>query len=464
MSKQGEMHSMKELELDRLYSIKLVNSSKKDRLLAKWLGGIFVAVVLSMFLPWQQNIDGKGMVTALSPKDRPQTVQTLIAGRIEKWYVAEGQYVTQGDTILKISEIKDKFFDPELLARMNNQISAKKNSIIAKQEKVKALQNQLNALRNGLQYSISKAKNKVQSNQLYVSIDSAEYIAARVDKEIAQKQLERQQKLFDQGLVSLTQLEQRSLKYQQANAKYISSYNKYYSSINDLTNANIELDAIVAEYSEKISKTNSEIDATLADLYDAEGSLAKLNIETSNLIIRNNLYIIRAPQSGYIVRALKQGIGETVKDGEEIASIIPNTYNPAVELYLKPVDLPLALIGSKVRLQFDGWPAIIFAGWPGASVGTFGGKIAVVDKLISHNGKFRVLIVPDPDDEPWPEMVRMGTGAVGWAMLHTVFLGYEMWRQFNGFPPEFVAEVQKKQKKAEKSILKLDKGDKTDDE
>ena len=48
-----------------------------------------------------------------------------------------------------------------------------------------------------------------------------------------------------------------------------------------------------------------------------------------------------------------------------------------------------------------------------------------------------MVIVPDPEDEPWPEprYLRQGVRANGWVLLDTVSLGFELWRQLNGFPP-----------------------------
>jgi hypothetical protein len=110
----------------------------------------------------------------------------------------------------------------------------------------------------------------------------------------------------------------------------------------------------------------------------------------------------------------------------------------AVELFVKPIDIPLLSKGRKVRLQFDGWPAIVFSGWPDVSFGTFGGIVSVIDNIDS-NGKYRILVVPDPSDDPWPKQVRVGSGVYGWAMLNDVPIWYEIWRQLNGFPADYIA-------------------------
>jgi len=156
--------------------------------------------------------------------------------------------------------------------------------------------------------------------------------------------------------------------------------------------------------------------------------------------MRRDQYALTARQAGYIVRALKVGIGETVKEGEAIAMIQPKNPDLAVEMYVRAMDVPLLSSERKVRIQFDGWPALQFSGWPSVSVGTFGGRVKVIDRVNAENGQFRILVVPDPDDEPWPYQLRIGSGVKGWVMLDNVRVWYEIWRQFNGFPPSLYEE------------------------
>ena len=146
---------------------------------------------------------------------------------------------------------------------------------------------------------------------------------------------------------------------------------------------------------------------------------------------------MRAPQSGYINKAIIGGIGETFKEGQQLVSIMPSDFDIAVETYVKPIDLPLIHNGEKVRIQFDGWPSIVFSGWPYNSFGTFGGKVVAIERFISPNGKYRVLLAPDPDEQPWPEALRIGAGASTLALLEDVPIWYELWRKLNGFPPNY---------------------------
>ena len=156
-----------------------------------------------------------------------------------------------------------------------------------------------------------------------------------------------------------------------------------------------------------------------------------------NFSIRKGYYYITSPQDGYITRSIRAGIGETVKEGEDLMSIMPANYDLAVEIYVDPIDLPLIHKGEKVRLIFDGWPSVVFSGWPSISHGTYGGEVYALDKFISKNGKFRILIAPDTSDYSWPDMIKVGSGASGIALLNDVPIWYELWRNLSGFPPEF---------------------------
>ncbi len=159
--------------------------------------------------------------------------------------------------------------------------------------------------------------------------------------------------------------------------------------------------------------------------------------------IRNDQYSIIAPQDGYVVKALKTGIGETIKEGEGVVTVMPENPDKAVALYVRPMDVPLLSVGRRVRLEFDGWPALQFSGWPSVAVGTFGGVVQVIDYVETSTkaGKYRILVIPNDDsDSDWPEQLRLGSGVNGFVMLDEVPLWYELWRLYNGFPPSLENE------------------------
>lgn len=390
-----------------------------------------------MFVPWTQNIRARGNVTTLKPDQRPQTIHSVIAGRIEKWFVQEGDFVEKGDTILFISEVKDDYFDPNLLGRTQEQLKAKELSVDSYMEKVRALDKQIDALVQTAELKLKQTKNKYRQAELKVVADSMDYQAYKVNFDIAQTQFERFKELQEKGLKSLTDLENKRNSMQKAQAEMIAGENKLLTSRNELINAEVELLAVQAKYRDEIAKAESDKYTAMSSMYDAEATVTKLQNQYMNYSVRSGLYYITAPQDGYVTKAIQSGIGETIKEGASIVSIMPSKYDLAVAMYIKPIDLPLLDKGSPVRIQFDGWPAIVFSGWPNTSYGTYGGKVFAIDNFISNNGMYRVLVAPDEEDHPWPDALRVGAGASNMLLLKDVPIWYELWRQINGFPPDY---------------------------
>lgn len=400
-----------------------------------------VIMVIILFLPWTQNVSGTGSLTTLTPDQRPQTIQSQIPGRIEKWYVNEGDYVNKNDTILFISEIKNEYFDPLLVERTADQIRAKSASVVSYESKVGALNNQIVALGTERELKLEQARNKLLQAKLKVQSDSIDLEAAKTNIRIAERQFERTTQLESEGLKAVTDVEEKRLKLQETQAKLISQENKLLAAKNEVINAEVEINSVQASYVDKISKAQSDMFTAQSSQFDSEAQVTKLQNEKTNYEMRNDLYYIRAPQNGFINRAIQGGIGETFKEGDRLVGIMPSDYEMAVETFVAPIDLPLIHLGEKVRIEFDGWPAIIFSGWPNVSYGTYGGKVVAIETFISDNGKYRVLIAPDEEDHEWPKDIRVGSGANTIALLEDVPIWFELWRQLNGFPPNYYQPV-----------------------
>jgi multidrug efflux pump subunit AcrA (membrane-fusion protein) len=415
---------------------KIYRHNKSSRI-RYWFYGFIILLLIILFLPWTQNIRAKGTVTTLRQEQRPQQMNTIIPGKIVKWHVKEGDLVKAGDTIVQLAEIKDDYLDPALINRTKEQLTAKELSVDYYRNKVDVAQTQISALNAARELKQNQLQNKMQQLRLKVQSDSMDLVAVNNDFKIADVQFKRQKALFDSGLVSLTQLEQRNQVYQNAIAKKVLGENKLAAARQDLTITQLEVNSVEQEYAEKISKAKGDQFQSLSQIATGQSDIAKLQNQYTNYSIRGGLYFITAPQSGQVTKAKKAGIGEIVKEGEMLVEIVPDKIQYAVELFVRPVDLPLVAKGQKVRFLFDGFPAIVFSGWPNASYGTFGGKIVAVENSVSINGKFRVLVAEDPGDKPWPYQLKVGTGANGIALLRNVPVWYELWRNVNGFPPDY---------------------------
>jgi multidrug resistance efflux pump len=415
--------------MDKIYNHQYKTQTKR------LVYGILIIALIVMFMPWTQTISSYGKVSTLNPTQRPQTIQSRISGRIERWYVNEGDHLKKGDTIAYISEIKEDYFDPNLIIRTEDQVKSKQSSIQSYEEKVNSIDNQIGAINSTLNLKIEQLLNKIKQGKLKVESDSIDFVTSANNYKISEDQFKRFEELLQKGVISKTDFENRKAKQQEALSKKITSENKWRNSKNELINTFIELNTAKQEYNEKLMKAESDKFSTLSSLYDAEIGLTKMQNQLTNYTIRNKYYYVTAPQDGYVTKTFVLGVGEIVKDSETLISFVPEQKEFSVELFVEPMDLPLVHKGMDVQLTFDGWPAFVFSGWPGVSFGTYHARVVSVDKVISDNGKFRVLAIEEKHD--WPISTQVGAGVQGLVLLKSVPVFYEMWRKLNGFPPEF---------------------------
>ncbi|MCB9223868.1 MAG: HlyD family efflux transporter periplasmic adaptor subunit [Crocinitomicaceae bacterium] len=414
-----------------------VENRTSNRVLLRLIGGTFIVLLIVMFIPWTQNIRSYGDITTLHPDQRPQTIHSVIAGRIEKWYVKEGDFVSKGDTIAFISEIKPEYFDPLLVDRTGEQTELKKMTVMSYEEKIEALDNQIRILHEQLDLKLQQGRIKLQQANLKVTNDSISVEAASINYQTSADQFKRIEEMYKDGLKSKTDLENRQVKMQQAYSYLVEAENKLLASRSELIATRIELSNIQMKYDSDIAKALSDKYSAQSNKLTYQGEVSKLENQYSNYELRSSFYYILAPQDCYVTKLIANGIGETIKEGSEVVTIMPTNFQLAAEIYVDPLDLPLLKVGEHVRLQFDGWPAIVFSGWPNASYGTYGGRIYAIDQYISENGKYRILVEQDPNDHPWPEALRYGGGVNAMVLLEDVPIWYELWRKINGFPPNY---------------------------
>jgi multidrug efflux pump subunit AcrA (membrane-fusion protein) len=215
------------------------------------------------------------------------------------------------------------------------------------------------------------------------------------------------------------------------------------SSKANLAAAQAVLERTSREYDATIASTKASRGSAEADRAAAEREIASIDIQ----INQNLQQDVESPRDG-IVLSVAANEGMFLRPGSPICVVIPNTEERFVEAWVDGMDMPLItarqpddqgdmIPGSRVRLQFEGWPAIQFVGWPSVAVGTFGGEVIAIDATDDGKGSFRIIVAPDADDEAWPgtRWLRQGVRTKAWVLLRQVPLWQEIWRQLNGFPP-----------------------------
>jgi membrane fusion protein, adhesin transport system len=411
-----------ERDIPKFYTtaLRLVQQPETAAPLARNVMYIIGGFILFLFVaPWQQNVVGSGIVTSFSPDARPQTIDALIDGRIDKWSVKEGAFVNKGDTIAVLRDIDTKFLDTAFAKRQkeirDGDVAEVNAEIISSQQKV------------------IQAQSKVLAAEAGVGNANFDLVTART-------RYERAVALEPQGLISRREYETAGLSLQKG--------------INDSVKARTSLQI----ENRALSAANAELEAKRQS---ARSKIAKADLELGNASFRRDFGIIRSPITGYVTRIMQAGPGQAVKKNDRLAIVVPTSDDIAAEIYVGSLDAAIIDTGRQVRLQFAGFPAIQApgGGWPDFSVGTFGGTVKVVDAVDDGSGKYRVLVVPDSTQQAWPSRayLRQGTDVTGWVLLETVPIGYEFWRQLNGFPPLFPVKASGKKSDSKDEKAKAEK-------
>lgn len=416
---------------------------------------IAVLTVLALiYVPWRQTVVGQGQVEIFDPLERPQTIDSQIKGRLRDLLVKEGDNVAEGQVIAHVEDRDSKFLDPSQQERIGGQMAALREKKAAAFRRVAALGQQQNAIAAFREAKLATAGQKVVQAEQKVVVSRQMLVVAKQDLITAQLQEERIAKLEEAGLKSRRDLELTVQKRVEAQAKLAKLEGELLLLEQDIRLYQLELSQIPAEAAEKIQKVEEGVAKAQEMVAEIDEKLEKLQNEYDTLKVRKTLRTITAPRAGRIVNLKKLGLGQLIKEGETIARVVPEVRTRGVELYLNGLDAPLVEVGVPVRLMFEGFPAVPFAGWDWASVGTFGGVVTAVDPVDSvEEGKngFRVWVLPDHGQTEWPsqDRLRIGSKAVGWLQLNEVPLYYELWRQLNAFPakPSVNGENGKKEEK-----------------
>jgi len=422
-----ELHS-------RLSALSTARTPRLISTLARACVWLFLATPPALLLtPWQQNITGTGRVTAFAPLERQQTVEAPVSGRIVQWQAREGAKVKAGDVLMEIADV-----DPEQLERLSRQTDAAAAKLAAKEEELRTYRLQIDNLitTRDLQAATAQYRLDVARQR---ALSAGEAIAsARATLDAAAVQTGRLQRLLGDGLVSKRDFEVAERDGIVARRSLNSAQAALNAAQAEQGAAEAEIGRIRADAQARIDSAGASANKTRSELEDSRGSLLKSEIDLS----RQQSQVVKAPRDGSILRLVANPQSDIVKQGDPLLVLVPDTDIKAVELWVSGIDAVLITPGRHARLQFEGWPAIQFAGWTELAVGTFGGTVAFVDSTDDGKGKFRVLIVPDQADRPWPSerFLRQGVRVNGWVMLNRVTMAYELWRQLNAFPPQLTEE------------------------
>lgn len=391
------------------------------------------------FVPWTQTITATGLLSAYSPYERPQDIESQITGRLKKWHVYEGVRVKQGELILEMDDVDPNFMAPELLTLLEKQKAALEQNRTAALERADQLTERIKAMQSIVKAAGPSAEARVRESDNKVRAAEQRIVSARIAADTAELNVNRTQELAARGLASQRELELAIQGAIASNAERQGAEAMLKEAQQAMKALSFGRDQINADVLQRLLDAEASRAGALADAAHAAEQVANVELRLSNATQRRVASRILAPIDGTVVRMAQTGIGETVRPGDKLVRVSPTSVDKAIEMKADGIDAPLLNVGRKVKLLFYGIPAIPLPAWPDTMYGTFTGIIKVIDQVDDGKGNYRFWVIPDPEDKPWPEQthVRQGTKVMGWVILNRVPLWYELWRRFNLFPPDY---------------------------
>ncbi|MCP9449987.1 MAG: HlyD family secretion protein [Nitrospira sp.] len=401
---------------------------------------LLLILIIVEFVPWTQTISATGKVSAYTPYERPQNIESRITGRLKAWHVYEGMPVKKGDLIAELEDYDPNFMAPELISLLEQRKIALQQQREAALARAEQLNKRIGEMRNLVKAAVPSADARVVEAENRVREAQQKLEAAKIDLTTALLNVDRHRQLVKDGLVSQRELEltiqaevtaQAALQAAQANLKAAEQARSALA---------FGRDQVSAEVWQRLIEAEAARDQAVASAAKAADELADVTVRLQNNQQRIDAAKIYATMDGTVVRQARIGIMETVKQGDTLVTLSPKAGDVAIEMVAEGLDAPLLTPGRKVKILFFGVPAIPLPAWPELMAGTRTGIIRVVDQIDDGKGNFRFWVVPDPEDsQPWPDQsrVRQGTKVLGWVILNRVPLWYELWRRFNFFPPDY---------------------------
>ena len=417
---------------------------------------LLLTIILMIFAPWQQTITGAGYVVAYAPRERQQTLEATIEGRIVRWNeeLVENARVSKGEFIAEIRDLDDDYS-----VRLDGQLENSRTVFEHAKSAADAAEEMLKAYRR-VQTEIAAAQHAyVQSAEEKVAAAQQKLAIAEAAIPQLKAAFERADELQKIGNIALEKLQEIQRKLLESEGKVKEETANYSAARAELLGKQSDREAYIHKAAADVNYYEGALDKARGEVAKAEKEMR----EMESKVARQNTQSVTAPFDGYIVHLSSNGGSQLVKKGDAICTLVPYTQERAVQIWLDGNDAPLVEAGRHVRLQFEGWPAVQFSGWPSVAVGTFGGTIVSVDMVDNGKGKFRCQILPDStDSQHWPaeRYLRQGVRANGWVLLEQVPLWFEVWRKLNGFPPTVEMDSSLNALENKKDMKQQEDGDK----
>lgn len=323
-----------------------------------------IAIMFTTFITWAclGKMDIIATATGkLMPASNIMTIQTLVDSEIEEIYVVEGQYVTQGQDLIKfnqtevianIDRIKNEMTALEMAnARLIALLSEnpEDNFIYDEtldKEIIKIHSDLLNSQLKQYQAQISVLEGNIERSRKQKSTIGADIKRLSKILPSMEERLEKKRILVDKGLLArLTFMEQEEQLTNVQEERNI-QLKKEAEIDGEIAYLEMELEQYKADFNKKISE---EYTASREKFISYTHEITKYQEALKRTTVK-------APLDGYVQQLVYHTKGGIIESAKPIMNIIPKDYKLEAEVMILNKDIGFVFPEQEVEVKVDSFP------------------------------------------------------------------------------------------------------------
>lgn len=342
---------------------------------------IFSSIIVgSYFFQFKEIISAPLVITTSNP---PAPIISKTSGRIEHWFVSDGDYIKKGEYIAVIKNLgvledllilEDFIVDKDYLKNSNEikdwNIPLISNLGELQDAYTKFYQNHKNyneyLINNFLPKKIELLKRQMVKQEQHYQLSLQQQKMIEEELKITHKTFKRNQQLLDKGGVSENQIEEARAKVIQAERAYTSFLASLKSAEINLINQKRSLMDLQEQYSKDISRFDQDISDNLQTL-------------KTQIILWKDKYVLESPIDGKLTLTKYWSENHVVSSGDRLATIVPTDSSAVIcRAVVASSGIGKVEIGQKVNIKL--------AGYSYMEHGMLNGKISTVSLVPEEEG------------------------------------------------------------------------------
>ncbi|NQU59762.1 MAG: HlyD family type I secretion periplasmic adaptor subunit [Rhodospirillales bacterium] len=327
------------------------------------------------------------------PQGKVRVIQHLEGGIVEKLFVAEGDVVKEGDTLLQLNQESTGTNKAELQVRLDSQLLIRarlnaeargikldfpKDLVISRPTMVAAQRRAFDARKRQNESTLAVLKEQVKQRELEIQELTARQKAAVRNYNLATQRLKMSKSLLSEGLTA-----------KMAHLELEAEVESLDGEMKSLKPAVPRARAAIEESRQRLKEGQIRFRREAQDeLGKAEQEIARIKEVLKRATEQGSRAEIKTPISGVVKNLRFNTIGGVVKPGDPILEIVPTGENLVIQSRLNPTDRGYVSEGQKAVVKISTYDFARYGGLEGTVM-----QVAP-DTSLDENGQpyFRVVI------------------------------------------------------------------------